>query len=181
MLSFFFAGDVVCSRCQHIFSFSAVEKFFAKSHRSTDFDRARDLFMKSKPKIKSPTIVTIQKEAEPIILIPNHELLEIFQHLRLQKIEPDVFNGIQAFGHAKRKTLYFPMVDIDSNIVGYKKLTRPNDESSKIIETTIPEENSFGAVIFSPVNKRGNRDHKTAVLVLNILDALALRMEKSNC
>ena len=70
------------------------------------------------------------------------------------------------------------MLDVESNIVGYKKLSRLDD--GKMTETTVPEQNSFGAVIFSPIAKRGFRDQRTAILVVNMLDALALRMEKTN-
>lgn len=173
------SGDVVCSRCQHIFSFSTFDKFFAKSYRSTaDMERARDLFMRSKPKPIILTADTIQKGAVPINEVPTNELLEIIQFLGLQKIEPVVFQGIHAFCHVKRKTLYFPMLDVESNIVGYKKLARLAD--AKMTETTVPEQNSFGAVIFPPIIKRGFRDQRTAILVVNMLDALALRMEKNN-
>lgn len=168
----------MCSKCQYVFSFSAIEKQFTKS-RTTDLNRARELFMKSKPKTTILTADTIQKGAVPISEMPTNELLEIIQHLDLKKIEPDVFHGVQAFCHAKRKTLYFPMQDVDANFVGYKKLSRLNDDNP-VTETTFPEQNSFGVVIFPPMVKRGFRDHKTAILVLNMLDALALRMEKTN-
>lgn len=174
----------MCTKCQHIFSFSAIEKFFTKGHRSTDLNRARDLFLRSKPK---PTIFTgemMHKNAVPVQDMAADELLEVIQYLGLRKIEPNVFQGVQAFCHAKRKSLYFPMLDIQSNIVGYKKLARPvNDEDcvATAVETTIPEQNSYGAVIFPPISKRGYRDQKTAIIVLNMLDALALRMEKTNC
>lgn len=176
---FCFPGDVVCSKCQYIFSFNTFEKFFSKSHRSpADMERARDLFIRSKPKPIILAADLIQKGAIPANEVPSNELIEIFQFLGIQKIEPNVFQGLHAFCHVKRKTFYFPMLDIESNIVGYKKLSRLSDD--KMIETPVPEQNSFGAVIFSPIVKRGFRDQKTAILVVNMLDALALRMEKNN-
>lgn len=156
-----------------------IEKFFTKSP-SLNLDRTRELFLKSKPKTNILTVDAIQKGAKPVNEMTTNELLEIIQYLGLQNIEPNVFQGVQAFCHAKRKTLYFPIQDIESNFIGYKKLSRLNDESP-ITETTFPEHNSFGAVIFSPIVKRGFRDHRTAILVLNMMDALALRMEKTNC
>ncbi|XP_031631440.1 twinkle protein, mitochondrial [Contarinia nasturtii] len=172
-------GDVVCSKCQHIFSFSAVEKFFSKSYRSTiDMERARDLFLRSKPKISIQKSYQIPKDAIPITEIGNDEIQEIIEHLGLHDIELSVLQNVQAFCHAKRKTLYFPMLDVHSNIIGYKKLSRLLE--SKLTETTIPEKNSFGAVIFPPIIKRGFRDQRTAILVVNMMDALALRMEKTN-
>lgn len=172
-------GDVVCSKCQHIFSFSAIENFFTKSQRSMDLDRARDIFLRSKPKKTALTAATIQKGAEPIKEISDIELKEVLQHLGLEKIDPTTFMGLHAFCHSKRKILYFPMIDVEGNIVGYKKLTRLPD--AEIVESTVPEENSFGAVIFHPLVKRGYRDQRTAVIVVNMLDALALRSEKTNC
>lgn len=141
-------------------------------------ERSRDLFIRSKPKPIILSADLIQKGAVPATEVPTNELLEIFQFFGVQKIEPTVFQGIHAFCHAKRKTLYFPMLDVGSNIIGYKKLSRLSDD--KMTETTVPEQNSFGAVIFSPIVKRGFRDQKTAILVVNMLDALALRMEKNN-
>lgn len=141
-------------------------------------ERARDLFMGSKPKPIVLTADTIQKDAVPVNDVPTNDLYEILHFLGFQKIEPSVFEGLHAFCHVKRKTLFFPMLDVESNIVGYKKLSRLAD--GKMAETTVPEQNSFGAVIFSPIAKRGFRDQRTAILVVNMLDALALRMEKTN-
>lgn len=181
----FVAGDVVCSKCQYIFSFSAIEKFLTKSHRSSDeLKRARDLFLRSKPK---PTILTgemIQKNAKPVQDMTADALDAVITSLDIRKIDANVLHGVQAFCHEKRNTLYFPMLDIQSNIVGYKKLHRPLSESGdlqRMTETTMPEQNSYGAVIFPPIQKRGHRDQKTAIIVLNVVDALALRMEKTNC
>lgn len=172
-----FSGDVVCSKCQHVFSFSAIEKFFTKSHRSTDLDRARDLFLRSKPKPNILTAATIHKDAVPVSQMLNLQLQSVFQHLGLSKIEPDTLLGLNAFCYAKRKVLYFPMLDVESNIVGYKRLSRLPD--ADLTETTLPEQNSFGAVIFHPL-KRGFREQRTAILVVNMLDALALRSQKNN-
>lgn len=169
---------MVCSKCQHVFSFSVIEKFFTKSHKSvSDLERARDLFMRSKPKKKTLTIEAIHKEAVPVSEIQSIEMQEIMEHLGL-KIDESSFQGVHAFCHAKMKKLYFPMHDNESNIVGYKKLSKSIE--GQTIETTLPETNSFGAVIFPPIIKRGFRDQKTAILVVNMLDALALRMEKTN-
>lgn len=126
----------------------------------------------------------IHKNAIPVQDMTADELLEVIRYLDIRKIEPNVFHSVQAFCNRKRNTLYFPMLDIQSNIVGYKKLSRSSNDggdSEKLTETTIPEQNSYGAVIFSPITKRGYRDQKTAIIVLNMLDALALRMEKPNC
>lgn len=181
----FIAGDVVCSKCQYIFSFSAIEKFFSKTHRSSDeLNRARDLFLRSKPK---PTIFTgemIQKSAKPVKDMTADALDKVITSLDIRRIDSNVLQGVQAFCHEKRNTLYFPMLDSQSNIVGYKKLHRPLSESGdlqRMTETTIPEQSSYGAVIFPPIQKRGHRDQRTAIIVLNMLDALALRMEKTNC
>lgn len=144
-----------------------------------DLDRARDIFLRSKPKKIALTAATIQKGAVPIKEISDIELKEVLQYLGLEKIDPTIFMGIHAFCHPKRRILYFPMIDVEGNIVGYKKLTRLPD--AEIVESTVPEENSFGAVIFHPLVKRGYRDQRTAVIVVNMLDALALRCEKNNC
>lgn len=143
-----------------------------------DLDRARDLFLRSKPKITALTAATIQKGAVPISEMPDDELQDVLQYLGLAKFEPATFLGVQAFCHSQLKILFFPMLDVAGNIVGYKRLSRPQD--AELVESTFPEQNSFGSVIFHPLAKRGTRDHKTAILVVNMLDALALRMEKSN-
>lgn len=172
---------MVCSKCQHIFSFSAIEKFFTKGHRSADdLNRARDLFRRSKP---IPTILTgkmIHKNAVPVQEMTADALQQVIQYLGIQKIEPNILQNVQAFCDAKRNKLYFPMIDAQSNIVGYKELARASDEHSPLAESTTPEQSSYGAVIFSPIIKRGVREQRTAIVVLNMLDALALRTEKTN-
>lgn len=168
----------MCTKCQHVFSFNAIEKFFAKSHRPGDFVRAQDLFLNSKPKKTILTIEAISKDAIRISEMADTDLQQTIDNLGLKKIATIALQGVHAFCDAKRKSLYFPMLDIESNIVGYKALSM--NDAMKMTETTFPEQNSFGAVIFPPMTKRGYREHKTAIIVLNLADALALRMEKTN-
>lgn len=172
------SGDVVCSKCQHIFSFSAIENFFTKKANRTDLERSKDIFMKSKPRANFLTISTINKNAVPIREISSIKFDEIRQHLGIDNITSAAFEGIQTLCDFKEKSLYFLMQDAYSNIVGYKKLYRKPNE--KLIETTFPESNSYGAVVLPPFAKRGSRDSRTAIIVLNMLDALAIRMEKRN-
>lgn len=134
--------------------------------------------MRSKPRPNFFTISTINKDAIPISEIDSTKFDEIRQHLGIDNLTSAAFEGIQAFCDLKKKSLYFLMQDAYSNVVGYKKLSKKPNE--KMIETTFPESNSYGAVVFSPFVKRGTRDSKTAIIVLNMLDALALRMEKRN-
>lgn len=180
IIEFEYLGDVVCSKCQYIFSFSAIEKFYTgdkQKRKSADIQRDRDLFLKSKPKPTSLTTLAINKDAVPINAVEATELEEVFSHLGLENITAAAFHETGILCNAKRKVLYFPMQNTDSTITGYKKLSRIIH--GQIMETTIPDANSFGAVILPPVQRRG-KDQKTAILVLNVLDALALRMQKHN-
>lgn len=174
----FSLGDVMCAKCQHNFSFNAIEQFFTKSLRSTDLDRARDLFLKSKPKVINLVSENIQQGVRPVNEMQTVELQEIIDHLGIVNINAAVFQNIQAFCDPRQKAVYFPMQDIGMNIIGYKKLMASADGHTT--EVTYPERNSLGAVILNPIVKRGYRDQKTAILVLNMLDALALRTEKCN-
>lgn len=59
-------GDVVCSKCQHIFSFSVIEFFFTKSQFLMNLDCARNYyntFLLSKHKKTAITAATIQNGA----------------------------------------------------------------------------------------------------------------------
>lgn len=171
----------MCSKCQYIFSFSAIEKFYTsdkQKRKSIDFQRDRDLFLKSKPKPTSLTPLTINKDAIPIKDIESSELNGVLDHLGLENITEIAFHESGILCNAKRKVLYFPMQDANLTVTGYKKLSRI--VNGQIMETTIPETESFGAVILPPIQKRGPRDQRTAILVLNVLDALALRMQKHN-
>lgn len=178
-IQFLFAGDVVCSKCQHIFSFSAIENFYApiKSAKTpSDQDRARELFLNSKPKILFDAS-QIDKNAIPVDEMEPNAVENVFEYLQIENISVSAVSGIQMLCNVERKILYMPMHNNESQIIGYKTLSRLPDGPLK--ETTLPEAKSFGVVILPPTTKRG-RDSKTAILVLNMLDALALRIEKPN-
>lgn len=171
----FISGDVVCSKCQYIFSYGAVEKFFTNDKRSKDdLERDQNIFIKSKPNTEPLlSIVEVDENVVPINNLNTTELEEILSHLGINNITKEAFIGTDVLCHTKRRILYSPMQGTDSETIGYKILSK-NGETA---ESTIPETNSFGVVKFSPIVKRGTKDQKTAILVLNILDALALRME----
>lgn len=134
--------------------------------------------MSFKPKTTDLTTSKIDKNAVPINEVEPKDYEKICEYLGIEHFPISIFDGIQMLCNVKQNTFYFPMHDAEGQIIGYKKLSRSSD--AKLVETTYPESNSFGAVILLPIGKRGVREAKTSILVLNMLDALALRVEKPN-
>lgn len=169
---------MVCSKCQYIFSYNAIEQFYNNKGKLADIQRNREMFMNSKPKPAAQTASKIDKDAVPINEIDTNELQPIMSHLGLENLIEPLLQETGIYCNISSKVLYFPMLDADSNISGFKTLSRTANRG--ITESTIPETNNFGIVILPPVVKKGPKDQKTAILVLNMLDALALRREKQN-
>lgn len=72
-------------------------------------------------------------------------------------------------------SLFIPMLDVDGIIVGYKRLSKENDQ---IVEYSIPEANCFGVITVEAVGAKASKEAPSAVLVLNVLDLLALSTQK---
>lgn len=172
---------MVCSKCQYIFSFSAIENFYTsvKSQRvTTDLKKQRDLFIKSKPITDLPTSKIIDEIAVPVDKLPIDKLEEICKNLKLNEALASAFENLGLLYNFNDNILYFPMHDVDNRIIGYKKLFRQNN---KTVEETLPESRVFGTIIVSPGTKKSHKEVKTAILVLNIPDVLTLRMQHLNC
>lgn len=77
------------------------------------------------------------------------------------------------------KSMYFPMLDVDGAIVGYKRLVK---EKGRIIEESIPEANCFGVISLEASGTKMTKETlPSAILVLNVLDLLALSTQKLSC
>lgn len=170
----------MCPACQYIYSFSAIENFFSvpkSAKEESDQQKQRDLFMRAKPSIQPILPATIDENAVSFKELNRSEFELICKHLEIENIAPLAFEDLGMLCNVNEKILYFPMQDVDNQIIGYKKLYKCNE---RILEETYPESNSFGAVIVPSV-KRLSKDHnKLAILVLNMVDVLALRMQKTN-
>lgn len=169
---------MVCSKCQYIFSYNAIEQFYNYKGKLADIQRNREMFMSSKPIRASLTASKIDKDAVRINEIDTNELQPIVSNLGLEHLIETLLQETGIYCNKSSKIIYFPMLDADSSISGFKTLSRTTNRG--ITETTIPETNNFGIVILPPFVKKGPKDQKTAILVLNMLDALALRREKQN-
>lgn len=169
---------MVCSKCQYIFSYNAIEQFYNNKGKLADIQRNREMFMNTKPTPASLTASKIDKDAVSINEIDINVLQPIMNHLGLEHLIETLLQQTGIYCNISSKVLYFPMLDADSSISGFKTLSRTVNRG--ITETTIPDTNNFGIVILPPVIKKGPKDQKTAILVLNMLDAMALRREKQN-
>lgn len=169
---------MVCSKCQYIFSYNAIEPFYNNKGKLADIQRNREMFMSSKPAPTSLTASKIVRDAVPINEIDTNKLQTIISDLGLEQLIEILLQETGIYCNIRLKILYFPMLDADSKISGFKILSRTANRG--ITEATFPETNNFGIVILPPVVKKGPKDQKTAILVLNMLDALALRREKQN-
>lgn len=174
----FVSGDVVCPSCQHICSFSAIQNFFdPKTVKSEKCTKMRDHFLHAKPPVNRFQIEDIDAGAAKVSDMSMEEVDGICDQLGMEKITFAAFENLNAYCNLEKRILYFPLKDVDGFVVGYKKLSKNNNDD-KIREETIPESNSFGVVIAT--TKRLTKDQaKHAIIVVNVLDTLAIRMQKA--
>ena len=153
----------------------------------SDHNRARELFIQSKPIVQQMKLDEIDRDAKDFVDLSEVEFNEICQYFGMQKVSRAAFEGIKVGCNMQLKVLYFPLEDLNQHTVGYRKLSRVGEgvDAGDIREESIPRNNSYGAVIASSVSRAGvttkKRDSKTAILVLSLLDFLALRMQQINC
>lgn len=97
-----------------------------------------------------------------------------------------VFASFGTLCNPHDRSLHVPLHDASGKTVGHKTLTRHqrnnnaddtdnDDNASPLLEHTTPERNCFGVLCTVP---KSQRDAATAVVVLNVVDALALTAQK---
>lgn len=172
---------MVCPSCQHIYSFSAIEKFFGDCSNNESHQKSLELFLHAKPKVPFFSPDAIDENAVPTNKLQNGELTAICEHLGIQNISAAAFDDLHMLCSISEKRLYFPMQDAVGAFAGYKILSRGTNGNP--VEETVPPSNSFGVVVAPPSasSKRLAKDHtKPAIVVLNMLDVLAIRSQKIN-
>lgn len=174
-------GDVVCSKCQHTYSFTVVEPFFEKQLSVAEHEKSQHLFLKSKPKLCADKYASSLPNAIPVSDVSPEKLVEILQHLDLHGITATALEATAARCDPKKMSLYFDMhgPELGTNYLGCKELFR-NPENNLVQTRTLPESHSYGVIVLPPCPRKGPKDAKTAIVVLTLRDALALRMEKFN-
>lgn len=135
--------------------------------------------MHAKPKINDYNIHAIDADAVDVTNLLPIEIESVCSDMGMEKITVAAFEAILVYCNTKRKIFYFPMLDVDNTIVGYKKLSK-NENNNSFREETIPESHSFG-VVLAPAKRTTKDQQKNAILVVNMLDALAIRMQKTQC
>lgn len=177
-------GDVVCSSCQYIYSFSVIEEFFVDAGTQKNVNIRRnnlELFIRGKPMIRLYPPDAIDKKAVPKDQLQGDDLAAVCAHLGIDSIADSAFDDLHMLCNISEKLLYFPMQDAERNFVGYKMLSR--GANGLPVEKTVPPSNSFGVIVASPYSslKRLPKEQtKTAIVVLNMLDVLAIRTQKTN-
>lgn len=165
---------MVCPSCQFVFSFSKVEYFFLNAKKiNSVYTSHKSNFLNSKPTKQNYSLLN-EKDLQTIQIVSETQVLDIFQHLNIQNISPNQLKSTDLLCDHVNKMLYYPMVDVYGATVGFKKLLMRKGE---IVEETVPDSNSFGAVIL-PAKKP--QKTKRAILVLNLLDFLSLVGESNN-
>lgn len=96
----------------------------------------------------------------------------------LQIIPVSSLEHLKTLCDVTENSLYFPMRDVNGQMVGYKILSKVNDA---LEEKTLPEINCYGVVTSVGVPNRVQKDQPSAVVVLNILDLLALSTQRLPC
>lgn len=184
LIQFSLTGDVVCSSCQYIYSFSVIEEFFvdARTPKNVNIQRKNlELFIRGKPMILLYPPDAIDDKAVPKDQLQPDDLAAVCAHLGIENIADSAFDDLHMLCNVNEKRLYFPMQDAERNFVGYKMLGR--GANGLPVEETVPLSNSFGAVVasaYSSSNRLPKEQTKTAIVVLNMLDVLAIRTQKTN-
>lgn len=171
---FAFAGDVLCTSCQHKFDFVTLEYFLANSRNSnsTEYINKKKLFLDSKPIPYRSDKLHMDIFSHQILLknMSHEQILQIFEQMNIQTIAVDQVQNAQIYCDLPNGALYFPMTDVTDKIIGYKKLSYHQNE---LHEETSPDSHSFGAVHHQPMRKP-QRGQRMAILVLNLLDYMSL-------
>jgi twinkle protein len=173
-----FSGNFVCPACQHKGAWSLLEKFFnppKKSLNSTnELKKYQELFLESNSK-QQPKPLNVAN-LTPISNYTTVQLDQIADHFNLQLPSAVLLRITGVLYEDQTKTLYVPLLDVDSRITGYKLLSKAKD--STIIEKTLPEHNTSGLVVVNNSTSGSRIVNKDAILVLNIFDVLALSTQK---
>lgn len=138
-------------------------------------ENIRETVLKSKPVIESALSIHKDSEIQHIKDLNDLQVDEICDNFRLKNILPNHLRLADVRVHVKENIIYFPMKNINGDIVGYKKIIY---EDGEWLEESIPNNNSFGIIMTASKKAQKN---KTAVVVLNFLDYLALLGEINNC
>lgn len=170
----------MCPSCQHIYSFNAIEEFF----NTKDIDAKRkqiDLFVGAKPTVCIYSRQTIDDKAVTKDELQPGQLAAVCAHLGIENIDDAAFDGLHLLCNVNENRLYFPMQDEAGRFVGYKILSR--ESNGYLVEDTVPPTNSFGLIVVAPqsAGKRVTKENaKAAIVVLNVIDVLAIRTQKTN-
>ncbi|GAB0096200.1 twinkle protein, mitochondrial [Sergentomyia squamirostris] len=168
-------GNYICPACQHLGSWSSIEKFFTsiKTPRNTrGMARLTENFMTCKMKktnIDFPERLKLLPEVDPL------RLKEFLDDIGLLQGVDSVLLHQGARISEDFAEIVLPLRDVMENIVGYKTL-----EVENCIETTFPDVSCSGLLTHKPTMLSTKREPQNAILVLNILDFLTLATSKLN-
>lgn len=136
--------------------------------QSAEMEKQRTTFLNSKPCIEVNQPFHFGDDIVKISTLDENQLLTICDQLNIRNIPLSYLKTADIFCNVSRNSLYFPLVDVNNTTVGFKKLSF---ENGKYLESTMPLTKSFGAVVHA---SKGALKQKSAIVVLNVLDWLAL-------
>lgn len=172
-------GNFICAKCQNITKWRVVEKFFqpdAKSVRNNkDMKKFQELFIEAKsPVVKAPLLsdnaMLVQEMSENAFKTMQNDL-------SLDLITQSSWKNVRCSYDSANKCLYFPITDVNSEVVAFKVLKRGKE--SQFEEEIYGGNSRFGIVLSKNLTGKA-RDSNSAILVLNIMDFLALGTQKIN-
>ncbi|XP_055594710.1 mitochondrial DNA helicase [Uranotaenia lowii] len=184
-------GNFTCSACQYLGRWDHVEKFFVSSSGKSyggktiqEIRKLRDAFLEAKKQNVKPAVEF------PSGLVEVDETIapKVCHKLGLNNIPPASLLAISAKWDSKDESLYVPLIDVESKMVGYKVLSvGPQPYGNGLVERTVPENNCSGLVYLKcstshsfNIAKPNSKEHTSAILVLSIIDLLALSTAKIN-
>ncbi|KAK9876163.1 hypothetical protein WA026_011279 [Henosepilachna vigintioctopunctata] len=151
-------GSYMCPKCKHSGEWSSLESLISKKMKKPNLSNDEILVNLSK---FEDDIRSIQNSTEPLSELNEDSLHKVFKKLKLPIIAKSELNPLNLRINCDLNELYFPLEDVNSEIVGYKILgneltTKPNSNYGGLVKGTKP------------------KSKDTAILVENLADFLVL-------
>ncbi|XP_055687058.1 mitochondrial DNA helicase [Lutzomyia longipalpis] len=169
-------GNFTCAACQHLGTWSTIEKFFLNAkiaRNSKEISRLREVFLTSKSRkteIELPDGLVSSSSVDPL------RLKEVIEEIGLPEETGNILLSHGTFFSNDFSQFFLPLRDITDAIVGYKIFHTEHHN-----ERTLPDTNCSGILIHKPtLMTKKEQKEQSAIIVLNILDFLTLAVSKIN-
>ncbi|CAG9822315.1 unnamed protein product, partial [Phaedon cochleariae] len=160
-----YTGMYMCAACKKTGQWNELESSF---NRRTKKIRAKDEEAVSEIDKLKQALDNIRSITRDIKSLDEESFQNVLKKFRLPVVSNSTFETLDVRIDEKRTSMYFPLENVESEIVGYRKIHSRTNE-----DVVLPTE-TYGGVLSGKVP----RSKDTAVLVPNIADFLVLMNAK---